>query len=203
MYLEDANDVMLDSYETTIEPLPDVGQIRVGISRPLEGITGEMFEWWFGQMDAETYTLWNPGAHKEFAWVEGWEPGRYVGATHLTHQTLNLPDGSEHLMRAHFSFVPRALWLDWRLFAERGVTGAVCGIVRPLDDEGAPRDVIGARMIHVCLGRDYGSELHSSFWFTAGNGAFNEDLAKGFMEHLEVEHDEIVKFLPKLYAGRR
>lgn len=203
MYLEEANAVVTaPTYETGIEPLPEVGQIRVAICAPLEGITGEMFEWWFGRMDEETYMLWAPGSHKAFAWVEGFEPGRYVGATHLTHQTLTLPDGREHLMRAHFTFVPRALWLDWRLFERYGVSGAVCGIVRPLDEEGRRIDAIAARMIHVCLARDYGSELRSSFWFTAGEGGFDQELAQAFLGHLELEHREIVKFLPRLWAER-
>jgi len=203
VYLQEANDMMLDRpYETGIEALPDAGQIRVGICGRLEGISGEMFEWWFGRMDEETYMLWAPGSHKAFAWVEGWEPGRYVGATHLTHQTLTLADGREHLMRAHFSFVPRALWLDWRLFKERGVSGAVCGIVRPLDEQGNRLDTIAARMIHVCLERDYGCELRSSFWFTAGEGAFNEELAEAFIRHVQLEDEQIVRFLPELWTER-
>ncbi len=76
------------------------------------------------------------------------------------------------------------------------------GIVCPLDGDGSRLDTIAARMIHVCLARDHGCELRSSFWFTAGPGAFDEDLARAFVQHLEEEGEAIVTFLPGLWAAR-
>lgn len=199
MHLEEANELILaEGYETGIEHLPDVDQIRVGARAHLRGVSGAMVEWWFGHLDEELYLRWNPASHRAFAWVEGWEPGRYVGATHLTQQELE--DG--RVKGVYVTFVPRALWLDWRLFEEHGVSGAVCGFVRPLDAEGKPRDRIAARLIIVCLDREDGCELRSSMWFDAGGGRYTEEQAKAYVRHIEAENEGLAALLPQLYAAR-
>ncbi len=88
MRFEEANALMLPGHDQdAVEELPD-GQVRVHIVDPLPGVTPEMYEWWFGHMERDTYMQWHPRDHEEFAWVSGWEPGRYVGATHMTRQTF-------------------------------------------------------------------------------------------------------------------
>lgn len=199
MLLEEANGMMLPGHDHgTVEELPN-GQVRLHLVDPLEGVTPAMFEWWFGHMERDTYMQWHPRDHQEFAWVRGWEPGRYVGATHMTRQTLG---GAGTPMRADITFVPRALWFDWRLFERHDVGVVICAIVHMHDNEGRPRPQEAARFVHLGIERDYGTELRSSFWLNRGENFDLERATKGRTKHVHEECKYLSGFLPGLYAER-
>ena len=199
MLLADANDLMLpDQDHDQMEELPN-GQVRLHLVDPLEGVTPEMFEWWFGHMERDTYMQWHPHDHQEFAWVSGWEPGRYVGATHMTRQTLG---GGGAPMRADITFVPRALWFDWKLFEPNDVGVVVCAIVHMHDEDGNPREEEAARFVHLGIRTDYGTEMRSSFWLNPGPGFDLERATKGRTKHVHEECKYLSGFLPGLYAER-
>lgn len=188
--------MLLDlGHESEIEDLPN-DRVRVGVVQRLEGVTGAMFEWWFGYMAGfEHYQRWHPVDHLAFEWVEGWEPGRYVGATHLTHETL----GGGPLIRAHITFRPRALWLDWRQFAENRIGGVIAATIGLLDDEGTPHHA--GDVLHVCGDDGRGScELRTSFFIDRAGGAFTDEHAQGLSRHCNEEMQYLAGFLPGLYA---
>ena len=199
MLFEEANELMLPGQDRdTMERLPD-GQVRVHIVDPLPGVTPEMYEWWFGHMERDTYMQWHPRDHEEFAWVSGWEPGRYVGATHMTRQTFGRVGPA---MRADITFVPRALWFDWRLFDPHAVGVVICAIVHMHDHDGRPKPQIAARFVHLGIRRDYGSELRSSFWLSANPDMDIERATAGRTKHVHEECQYLSGFLPELYAER-
>lgn len=198
MRFEQANDLMAPGNDKDlIEHLPgDV--VRVQIVDHLEGITPAMYEWWFGHMEHDTYMQWHPRDHKEFAWVSGWEPGRFVGATHSTRQTLG---GGGAAMRANITFVPRALWFDWRRFAPAGVGVVVCAVVHMHDQQGEPQPQEAARFVHLGIERDYGTELRSSFWLNITPDSDVERITVGRTRHVHEECEFLCGFLPRLYAA--
>jgi DAPG hydrolase PhiG domain len=198
MLIEDCNELMLPGHDRDTSEQLD-GQVRVHIVDRLEGITPEMYEWWFGNMDHDTYMQWHPRDHKEFAWVSGWEPGRYVGATHMTTQTLG---GAGAPMRANITFAPRALWFDWRMFAQHDVGVVICAIVHMRDEAGQPLADEAVRFVHLGIRRDYGTELRSSFWLNVSANADLERATVGRTKHVHEECRYLCGFLPQLYASR-
>lgn len=199
MLLEQCDQLMLPEHDhDAVEELPN-GQVRLHLVDHLEGVTPAMYEWWFGNMERDTYMQWHPHDHQEFAWVRGWEPGRYVGATHMTRQTLG---GSGTPMRADITFAPRALWFDWRLFERYDVGVVICAIVHMHDEEGRPRPEEATRFVHLGMARDYGTELRSSFWLNPGENFDLERATKGRTKHVHEECRYLAGFLPGLYAER-
>jgi hypothetical protein len=199
MLFEEANDLMLPGYDhDAVERLPD-GQVRVHIVDRLNGVTPEMYEWWFGNMEHDTYMQWHPLDHEEFAWVSGWEPGRYVGATHMTKQTFGRTGAA---MRADITFAPRALWFDWQRFAEHNVGVVICAIVHMHDADGRPKPDAAARFVHLGIRREYGTELRSSFWLSSNPDMDIERATAGRTKHVHEECRFLCEFLPDLYAAR-
>lgn len=199
MRFEQANELMLDGHaHDTVEQLA-TGQVRVHIVDHLQGITPEMYEWWFGHMERNTYMLWHPRDHEEFRWVSGWEPGRYVGATHMTRQTFG---GVGSAMRAEITFVPRALWFDWRMFEPNGVGVVICAIVHMHDELGRAKPEEAARFVHLGIRREYGTELRSSFWLSANPDMDIERATTGRTRHVHEECAFLCDFLPDLYGDR-
>jgi hypothetical protein len=192
-----ADELMLPGHDLdAVEQLPN-GQVRVQIVDHLVGVTPEMYEWWFAHMERDTYMQWHPRDHQEFAWVSGWEPGRYVGATHMTRQTFG---GAGPAMRADITFVPRALWFDWQLFEVHDVGVVICAIVHMHDARGKAKAQEAARFAHLGIRRNYGTELRSSFWLSANPEMDLERATVGRTKHVHQECEFLCGFLPSLYA---
>jgi hypothetical protein len=199
MRLEDADQLLLPGHDEDVLDQVSDSQIRLHLVDRLEGVTPAMIEWWFGHMERDTYMKWHPHDHQEFAWVKGWEPGRYVGATHMTRQTLG---GGGAPMRADITFAPRALWFDWKLFEPNDVGAVVCAIVHPHDEHGQPRKEESARFVHIAIERDYGTEMRSSFWLNITPDVDVDRVTKGRTKHVHEECGYLAGFLPELYAER-
>lgn len=200
MLLEDANELLLPGHdEDALDVISDT-RLRLHLVDRLEGVTPAMIEWWFGHMEHDTYMQWHPRDHQEFAWVSGWEPGRYVGATHMTRQTLG---GGGAPMRADITFVPRALWFDWTLFRPNRVGTVVCAVVHLHDEEGRAREEEAARFVHIALERDWGTLMRSSFWLNVAPDTDVDRITKGRTRHVHEECRFLAGFLPPLYAERR
>lgn len=194
--IEQADELLLPEHDhDALEELPG-GRMRLHLVDRLKGVTPEMIEWWFGNMEHDTYMQWHPRDHQEFAWVAGWEPGRYVGATHMTKQTFG---GVGTAMRANITFAPRALWFDWKRFAEFEVGVVICAIVHMHDDRGEPKPEEAARFVHIGLRRDYGTEFRSSFWVNPIPDMDMDRATTARSRHVHEECEFLSGFLPDLY----
>jgi hypothetical protein len=176
------------------------GRLRVQTLDALEGVTPAMLDWWFAHMDREGYMAFHPLDHKEFAWVRGKEPGRYVGATHLTHQQYG---GHGPLMRAEITFREPAQRFDLALAAAHGVGFTLSAVIHLLDDGGRPAPDPAGYFVHVGIARDYGTELRSCWWLHVDERSDIETMTTGRLRHVHEEFGYLAEFLPELYARRR
>jgi DAPG hydrolase PhiG domain len=187
------------SWQDEIEHLSPT-KIRVAALDELGGITPAMFEWWFANMDYDTYVRFHPDDHKAFAWTRGKQPGRYVGATHLTYHQYG---GSGPVLRSEISFVePATLYPPATLAALDG-GHALVAIVHLLDEQDRPFAAEAGRFTHVVLPRAYGSELRSCWWLNVGPETDLELVTAGRLRHVHEEFTYLQDFLPELHADAR
>ena len=173
-------------------------RIRVAAVDRLGGITPEMINWWFSRMDEPTYFLFHPVDHKAFAWVRGKEPGRHVGATHLTHHCYG---GHPPLLPTEITFVPPDEILDTAAFAAHDVGAAICAVVHRLDADGQPYPEEAGRFVHLALRRGYGTELRSCWWLNVTPDTDLDAATNRRLRHVHEEFAYLTGFLPGLYAS--
>jgi hypothetical protein len=175
-------------------------EVRVAALDELRGITPEMFEWWFANMDYATYRQFHPNDHKAFAWTRGKEPGQYVGATHLTYHQYG---GSGPILRTEISFVEPATLYPPATRAALDGGHALVAIVHLLDEQDRPGAAEAGRFTHVVLPREYGSELRSCWWLNVGPATDLELVTTGRLRHVHEEFAYLQDFLPAMYANAR
>lgn len=140
-------------YLSGVERLPD-GVLHVAVLTRMPGVSPRMFSWWFDEyMDTtEHYQRWHPRGHLWMSW-EDKRPGTHIGAKHLVHEYVGA-----QLNKLRIAFVPPEEFFHDALQELPGAV-AICGrpglLERPID--------LGY-MVHLCLPREWGSELHSRFW---------------------------------------
>lgn len=198
MEITDANEVVTAAEWADGVEVISPRRLRVATLDELRGVTPAMLEWWFGHMDRPGYTDFHPVDHEEFAWVRGKEPGRYVGATHLTHQRYG---GSGPLMRAEISFIPVGELLDPSTFEAHGVGFALCAVIHMLDDDGRPEAAEAGRFVHIGSERDYGTELRSCWWLNTDEHSDLERMTTARFRHVHEEFGYLAGFLPDRYAA--
>jgi hypothetical protein len=169
--------------------LPEPGRVTVMAVDRLGGVTPEMVDWWFGRMDAETYRRFHPVDHQKFGWTRGKQPGRYVGATHLTYHCYGGPPGP--VLRTEISFLPPPPLPDL----------AVCAVVHALDPDDRPLPEETGRFVHVARRTGYGTELRSCWWLTVREDTDLELVTKGRLRHVHEEFAYLTAFLPALYRA--
>jgi hypothetical protein len=165
----------------------------------LVGVTAEMIEWWFQNMDRELYLAFHPVDHKDFAWVRGKRPGAYVGATHLTRQ---LYGGEGPLMQAHITFTPPGELFDVEQLAPHDVGIVICARVHLLDEQGQELPDEAGRFAHVGVRRPYGTELRTAWWMNVGPNVDMDWQTTRRYQHVHQEFAYLAGFLPGLYASR-
>ena len=173
------------------------GRIRVAAVDRLGGVTPEMIDWWFSRMDEPTYFRFHPVDHKAFAWVRGKEPGRHVGATHLTHHCYG---GQPPLLPTEISFIRPAELLDEAALAAHGVGAAICAVVHRLDGNDAPYPEEAARFVHLAFRRGYGTELRTCWWLNVTPDTDLDAATNRRLRHVHEEFAYLTSFLPGLYA---
>ena len=140
-------------YLSGVERLPD-GVLHVAVLTRMPGVSPRMISWWFGEyMDtAEHYQRWHPRGHRSMSW-EDKQPGTHIGAKHLVHEYVG-----GRLNKLRIAFVPPEEFFHDALQEVPGAV-AICGrpglLKRPID--------LGY-VVHLCLPREWGCEVHSRFW---------------------------------------
>jgi DAPG hydrolase PhiG domain len=172
------------------------GRIRVAAVDRLGGVTPEMIDWWFSRMDEPTYFRFHPVDHKAFAWVRGKEPGRHVGATHLTHHCYG---GQPPLLPTEISFIPPGELLDEAALARHGVGAAICAVVHRLDSNDEPYPEEAGRFVHLAFRRGYGTELRSCWWLNVTPDTDLDAATNRRLRHVHEEFAYLTSFLPGLY----
>lgn len=189
---------------------------------PMNGVTGEMYKWWFWwhAVESARYTLWYPHNHVSVQPLEPevlTKPGltheqRYVGTSHLVGEYI----GPEYL-RVVIRFVdPAEFGFDTSRFQEAGIVGHACARVGVY-----PTGVESVTMVHLARKTENGIEQRSRYWIghnprltTPLGGLALDRVATGLglkrrlagarvayeqLLHDQIEFTHLSTFLPALY----
>jgi hypothetical protein len=199
MEITDANEIITaPSWSDGFEILSPT-RLSVWTLDVLHGLTPPMLEWWFAHLDRAGYIAFNPREHEEFAWVRGKEPGRYVGATHLTHQRHR---GSGPLIRAEVTFLPPQDRFDPAVAESHAAGFTLSAVVHLLDDAGDPEPDAAHHFVHVGIAREYGTELRSCWWLDVDEQSDIERLTTERFRHVHEDFGYLADFLPNTYETR-
>lgn len=175
-------------------------RLRVATLDELQSVRPQMLDWWFSNLDRAGYIEFHPIDHEEFAWVSGKVPGRYVGATHLTHQRYG---GSGPPMRALITFLPPEERFSPAALERQRIGFVVSAVIHLLDGDGQAELPEAGHFVHVGIARDYGTELRSCWWLNTNEHSDVERMTTARSRHVHEEFGYLAGFLPELYAQRR
>lgn len=155
----------------------------------LEGITPEMIDWFWANME-KCYFLWAPGVHAGFAWDPGPAEVGYVGCRELAYEfDLSKPHNMTFQSMEHYPFTEcyDHCWLGNRPFAGGGPDDRMWLINMYKAVEG------GTKWATVRFIR---RDLVEAF----RNGRVNDLGIVDPREHTDYEAGRFKDFLPQLYA---
>ncbi len=194
-----------DSYKSETRRLSD-GSYMVAVLTPMPSVNAEMVRWWFVDFlqTTEHYQWWHPHDHVWMDW-ENKMPGEIIGASHLVHEYI----GGE-LSKLRIQFVNPSEFFGYNPNDEN--TFVICARAGLLDTQ-----INIAKMCHIVLNNENGSEMRSRFWLGhvsvregnqtvpsiegfLGNMAISRFFALGRKdaENLKLHAEEEMKFLAQL-----
>eukprot|EP01035_Chromulina_nebulosa_P020641 gene20641-26762_t len=193
-------------------------------------VTGEMFEWWFNQVDnTEKYKWWHPYDHVHGTWDQTYfsvqtelrPKGHYIGHTHIVTEKIG-----KKVQRLQIYFMKPDRFVDVSKFEENGVTACLIGRIS-VHDPPFGFVAVGYLMHLVRKTADGRNELRSRFWLgdihkdeegfkfitsrvinTLGNTSFfrnirlPDNLARGLLLHCSQEMNCLKEFLPHYYHSK-
>jgi hypothetical protein len=186
------------------------GVVHVAVLTRMPEVRPGMIQWWFEDYmrTTEHYRRWHPRDHVWMDW-ENKRPGTMDGAAHLVHEYIG-----GRLRKLRIAFVAPEEFLGEEV-RQRDDVRALCARAGMLE-----RPVDLARMAHVAIARDWGTELHSHFWMgyvaaRTDSGWFEPianlpavrrrtvSLAEGraLENHCHEEMTFLAGFLPELFAA--
>lgn len=172
--------------ETGYELFPE-GGMHVAVLTRMPRCKGKMIDWWFGWCgDTEKYKLWHPTSHVSGDWDEHWQPGNYIGASHLPHEIIG-----GHLVKLKITFKDPSAFFDTSKFEAANVGVAVCAETRLQGD-----DKLRSCMVHFVRDTEFGCEMRSNFWRQDAS----EQGAMANLTHCVEEMGYLADLLPDFYA---
>jgi hypothetical protein len=162
------------------------GDCQVRALTRMPGCKGKMLDWWFGYIkDTATYKKWHPQAHAFFEWDDKWNPGHYIGATHVSHEYL----GSD-LKKLKMKFYDPAEIFDTSKFKAANVGAVICIDVYDIENN------LDGHMVHLVRDTYFGCELRSRMWLKQAP----LEAGKAVLQHASEEFGNLADFLAQLYA---
>ena len=146
----------------------------------IEGITTEMIEWWWENMEStERYKLWHP-AHISTEWeLRTNEPG-LLGSIRIIEEQI----GSE-VVRLRLRTDPREAALSDLILPGVLVASSLL-----------PDDTVTGQVVHEYMDVPGGVRYRTTFIFPSD---FPEEFLEGIKTHSEEETNNFPNFLPELY----
>ena len=81
--------------------------VNLVIEHELSGVTPEMLDWWWDNMDNDTYKLWNPQDHIALEWQIHSSQVGHAGAIHMACESIS--DIPAHILRIRWEEPDAAL----------------------------------------------------------------------------------------------
>jgi hypothetical protein len=171
--------------ETGYELFPE-GGMHVAVLTRMPRCKGKMIDWWFGWCgDTEKYKLWHPKDHLVGEWDEFWQPGKYIGASHLAEEKIG-----GQLVKLKITFKEPSDFFDTSKFPDANVGVAICAETRIQGD-----DQLRSYLVHFVRDTAFGCEMRSNFWRMVGD----EKAALANLTHCYEEMGNLADILPDLY----
>ncbi|TDA33132.1 MAG: phloretin hydrolase [Hadesarchaea archaeon] len=153
--------------------------VEVVVDHDLEGVTPEMIDWWWYNLDPERYKLWHPKDHKSFRWEAhprfGHEQAIHVAEEDIGEATMTL----------------RIRWEDPKkvpipITMPHAIAASIIG------EDGEPM----AWLVHQYERTPKGTRMRSTFRLPP---IVPEEFAKNLYKHCREEMGNLPRFLPELY----
>ncbi len=160
--------------------------VSLVIEHDLRDVTPEMLDWWWDNMDNDTYKLWNPKDHIALEWQIPPSQKVHVGAIHMACESIS-------------DIPPQILRIRW----EDPSSALITPIYRHVNvgsslAPGTDDTPLGS-LVHEYEASSYGSRMRSTFVLPAIVPQFFLDFLK---QHNIDEMGRFPEFLPQLYKQK-
>lgn len=156
------------------------------VDHKLHDVTPEMIDWWWDNMDNDSYRLWHPEDHLALEWQIPPAKIGHVGAIHMACEKIS--DVSAQILR-----------IRWEELESAPITTTYShvNVGSPLGP--GPDDIPMGCVVHEYKEAPYGTKMRSTFTLPA---FVPEEFVNSLREHNIVEMGQFPNFLPKLYNER-
>jgi hypothetical protein len=152
----------------------------------LRGVTPEMIDWWWDNMDNDTYKLWNPQDHIALEWQVPPSHVGHVGAIHMACEGIS--DVPAHILRIRWEDPSAALISN--IYSHVNV-----GSVLAAGTDNIP---LGSA-VHEYEKTSYGTRMRSTFTLPA---VVPQRFLESLRQHNIAEMGRFPEFLPQLYKQK-
>lgn len=161
--------------------------VALVIEHELKGVKPEMIDWWWDNMDNDTYRLWYPGEHLALEWQI--PPGKvgHVGAIHMACEKIGA-DGPAHILRIRWE-APESAPIP--ISYSHVNVGSTLGP--------GPEDIPLACLVREYEETPFGTRMRSTFTLPA---IIPPQFLDSLREHNIGEMGQFPVFLPDLYVQK-
>jgi hypothetical protein len=157
--------------------------VALVMEHDLPGVTPEMIDWWWDNIDNESYKLWHPQEHHTFEWQIPPKMVGHVGAIHMACEGIG--EVPAHILRIRWEEPEAAL--NKTIYSHVNVGS-------PLGP--GPEDNPTACVVHEYEATAQGSRMRSTFTLPA---IVPQTFLNELRKHNMAEMGQLPVFLPKLY----
>ncbi|OGN91530.1 MAG: hypothetical protein A2Z75_07640 [Chloroflexi bacterium RBG_13_50_10] len=160
--------------------------VALVMEHELRGVTPEMLDWWWDNMDNDTYKLWNPQDHIALEWQIPPSQVGHAGAIHMACESIS--DIPAHILRIRWE-EPGAAPIP-TIYSHVNLGS----VLAPGTD-----DIPLGCAVHEYEETSYGTRMRSTFTLPA---AVPPQFLDSLRKHNIAEMGRFPEFLPQLYKQK-
>ena len=160
--------------------------VALVVEHELRGVTPEMIDWWWDNMDNDTYILWHPQDHIALEWQIPPEKVGHAGAIHMACERIS--DVSAHILRIRW---------EERESAPISTIYSHVNVGSPLGP--GPDDIPLGCIVHEYEETSDGTRMRSTFTLPA---ILPQEFLDSLRKHNIAEMGQFPEFLPELYRQK-
>ena len=160
--------------------------VALVVEHELHSVTPEMIDWWWDNMDNDTYRLWHPQDHLALEWQIPPLQAGHAGAISMACEKIS--DVPAQILRIRWE-EPKAAPIT-TIYSHVNV-GSILGP--------GPEDIPLGCIVHEYEETSYGTRMRSTFAFPAG---VPPEFLDSLRKHNIVEMGRFPEFLPQLYRQK-
>ena len=160
--------------------------VALVMEHELRGVTPEMLDWWWDNMDNDTYKLWNPQDHIALEWQIPPSQVGHAGAIHMACESISdIPASILRIRWEEPSAAPIAT-----IYSHVNVGSALSP---------GTEDIPLGSAVHEYEGTSYGTRMRSTFTLPA---LIPEHFLDSLRKHNIAEMGRFPEFLPQLFKQK-